>query len=106
MSAQVSLSTGSIGQRIERGGVSGVGGAINNANGTAIDSMTMLAEAAAGNLTGDLSIMGCQVLINGELQAGSLVELQFKLDQIMAAVQMAIKNAGKVSQTREAAARA
>ena len=44
--------------------------------------------------------------VDGEIQAGGLVELQFKIDQMMAAVQEGIKNTGKVSQTREGAARA
>ena len=41
-----------------------------------------------------------------QIDAGALVELQFKIDQMMASVQESIKNSGKVSQTREGAARA
>ncbi|GEM_PF-4363771 len=46
------------------------------------------------------------VKIGESVLAGGLVELQFKIDQMMAAVQEGIKNTGKVSQTREGAARA
>jgi len=51
-------------------------------------------------------IAGVAVRIGQDIQAGGLVELQFKIDQMMAAVQEGIKNTGKVSQTREGAARA
>lgn len=44
--------------------------------------------------------------IGVDVKAGALVELQFKIDQMMASVQEGIKNSGKVSQTREGAARA
>ena len=51
-------------------------------------------------------IEGVVCKVGDEIQAGGLVELQFRIDQMMAAVQEGIKNTGKVSQTREGAARA
>ena len=70
---------------------------------------TKLTEAAGGSPTAGTSatsIEGVVVKVGDEIQAGGLVALQFKIDQMMAAVQEGIKNTGKVSQTREGAARA
>ena len=61
-------------------------------------------DAEAG--TNATTIERVVVAIDRDIQAGGLVELQFKIDQMMAAVQEGIKNTGKVSQTREGAARA
>ena len=63
-------------------------------------------KAAAVNGTTVTRVDGIIVDAGGSIQAGGLVELQFKIDQMMAAVQEGIKNTGKVSQTREGAARA
>ena len=41
-----------------------------------------------------------------DILAGGLVELQFKVDSMLAVIQELIKNTNKVSQPREAAARA
>ena len=93
-------------EEISGGFASGIGGAINSLNSFTLDNLILLGQAAAGELGGDVAIMGIKVVIDGEVQAGGLVELQFRIDQMMAVVQECIKNMGKVSQTREAAARA
>ena len=103
------------------GSIHELGSAINAANQAVLRDMINLASAAGGTLTvqNDTCIVvttnasgmtavvdGITVMENDEIQAGALVELQFKIDQMMAAVQEGIKNSGKVSQTREGAARA
>ena len=55
---------------------------------------------------GKISTIGSDGKVGVDVEAGSLVQLQFKIDQMMASVQEGIKNSGKVSQTREGAARA
>ncbi|MEK7377221.1 MAG: hypothetical protein AABZ57_08710 [Candidatus Margulisiibacteriota bacterium] len=77
---------------------------------------TVAADRKAGRDDGNDTVDGSDftvqsvddivVSVDGEIRAGGLVELQFKIDQMMAAVQEGIKNTGKVSQTREGAARA
>ena len=72
--------------------------------GKDLEALTKLEDMETGDAVSFVG--GVIVAINNEVQAGGLVELQFRIDQMMAAVQEGIKNTGKVSQTREGAARA
>ncbi len=106
--------------------INDLGKALNDLNSSSIAMMVKLAQAAGGTLEvandtvvhidnnevyiGGIDIGKVTTQGNGtvgvDVKAGALVELQFKIDQMMASVQEGIKNSGKVSQTREGAARA
>ena len=101
------VSAGDISLTTTNGDVTFVGGATT-------DESLNLQIVQTGNGTADIYADGVLVAkakgsgnnYTIDVQAGGLVQLQFKIDQIMASIQEAIKNVGKVSSTREGAARA
>jgi len=127
MAEQMAISSADIGGAINTSNqkvlqslinLSNVSAGIITVNGTAGSYSLNQADIDKGlsinAATGSISSNGVEIaqattrggVTSIDVLAGGLVALQFKIDQIMASIQESIKNVGKVSQTREGAARA